>query len=126
MWSCRSPMISSPLSPMPVRLAGKLCTVDGGPNRPGANGGGAQAAKGSRAVEVWKTVHLFVPSDRTASEVSRYLQDHINAVAYEAGEYVRQVRRQLNAALHRIAMTQARLQPPARELMQRRQLNGRR
>jgi transposase len=32
--------------------------------------------------------------------------------------------RQLNAALHRIAMTQARLQPPARELMQRRQLNG--
>ena len=41
---------------------------------------------------VWKTVHLFVPSDRTASEVSRYLQDHINAVAYEAGEFVRQVR----------------------------------
>ncbi len=32
--------------------------------------------------------------------------------------------RQLNAALHRIAMTQARLHPPARELMQRRQLNG--
>ena len=32
--------------------------------------------------------------------------------------------RQLNAALHRIAITQARLHPPARELMQRRQLNG--
>jgi transposase len=32
--------------------------------------------------------------------------------------------RQLNAALHRIAMTQARLHPPARELLQRRQLNG--
>jgi transposase len=32
--------------------------------------------------------------------------------------------RQLNAALHRIAMTQARLHPPARELMQRRQQNG--
>jgi hypothetical protein len=28
--------------------------------------------------------------------------------------------RQLNAALHRIAMTQARMHPPARELMQRR------
>ena len=32
--------------------------------------------------------------------------------------------RQLNAALHRIAMTQARLHPPARELMQRRKFSG--
>ncbi len=32
--------------------------------------------------------------------------------------------RQLNAALHRIAMTQAGPHRPARELMQRRQLNG--
>jgi transposase len=32
--------------------------------------------------------------------------------------------RQLNAALHRIAMTQARMHPPARELMARRKANG--
>ncbi len=32
--------------------------------------------------------------------------------------------RQLNAALHRIAMTQARMHPPACELMQRRKLDG--
>jgi transposase len=32
--------------------------------------------------------------------------------------------RQLNAALHRIAMTQARLHPPARELMRRRKSDG--
>lgn len=32
------------------------------------------------------------PSDRTASEVSRYLCDHINAVAYEAGVFVGRVR----------------------------------
>lgn len=32
--------------------------------------------------------------------------------------------RQLNAALHRIAMTQARAHPPARELLARRKLNG--
>jgi transposase len=32
--------------------------------------------------------------------------------------------RQLNAALHRIAMTQARMHPPARELLERRKLNG--
>ena len=49
-------------------------------------------AKGSRVAGVWKTVHLFVPSDRTASEVLSYLQAHINAVAYEAGEFVRRVR----------------------------------
>jgi hypothetical protein len=57
-----------------------------------ANRCGAQAAKGIRVAGVWKTVHLFVSSDRTGSEVSRYLQDHINAVAYEAGEFVRSVR----------------------------------
>jgi transposase len=32
--------------------------------------------------------------------------------------------RQFNTALHRIAMTQARIHPPARELLQRRQLDG--
>jgi transposase len=32
--------------------------------------------------------------------------------------------RQLNAALHRIAMTQARMHPPARELLDRRKANG--
>jgi transposase len=32
--------------------------------------------------------------------------------------------RQLNTALHRIAMTQARIHPPARELLQRRKLDG--
>jgi transposase len=32
--------------------------------------------------------------------------------------------RQLNAALHRIAMTQARMHPPALELLQRRKLSG--
>jgi transposase len=32
--------------------------------------------------------------------------------------------RQLNAALHRIAMTQARMHPPARELLQRRKSKG--
>lgn len=32
--------------------------------------------------------------------------------------------RQLNAALHRIAMAQARMHPPARELLARRKLNG--
>jgi hypothetical protein len=55
-------------------------------------GWGAEAAKGSPVVGVWKTVQLFVPSDRTASKVSRYLHDHINAVAYKAGDFVRQVR----------------------------------
>jgi hypothetical protein len=55
-------------------------------------GCGAEAAKGSPVVGVWKTVQLFVPSDRTASEISRHLQDNINAVAYEAGDFVRQVK----------------------------------
>jgi transposase len=32
--------------------------------------------------------------------------------------------RQLNAALHRIAMTQARMHPPARELLARRKAHG--
>ena len=32
--------------------------------------------------------------------------------------------RQLNAALHRIAMTQARMHPPARELLARRKAGG--
>jgi transposase len=32
--------------------------------------------------------------------------------------------RQLNAALHRVAMTQARMHPPARELLVRRKSNG--
>jgi len=32
--------------------------------------------------------------------------------------------RQLNAALHRIALTQARLHPPARERLDRRKNNG--
>ena len=42
--------------------------------------------------EVWKTVHLFVPSDRTPSEVLIYLQEQINVIAHEAGEFVRQIR----------------------------------
>ena len=63
-----------------------------GATGPDPNGCGAQAAKGCQVAGVWKTVHLFVPSDRSANEVSRYLCDHINAVAYEAGEFVRQVR----------------------------------
>jgi hypothetical protein len=77
---------------MLVRLAGELCTVEDGSNRPRPNGCGAEAAKGSRVAGVWKTVHLFVRSDRSTNEVSRYLCDHINTVAYEAGEFVRQVR----------------------------------
>jgi hypothetical protein len=43
----------------------------------------------SRVAGVWKTVHVFVASDRNTNQVARYLRDHINAVAYEAGSYQR-------------------------------------
>ena len=40
----------------------------------------------------WRTVDLFVPSDRTADEVRRYLRDQIKVIAYQGGDFVGQFR----------------------------------
>jgi hypothetical protein len=53
---------------------------------------GGSGAEGTLMEQGWKTVDLFVPSDRTASEVLRYLEEQVSVIAHEAGEFVRQIR----------------------------------
>jgi hypothetical protein len=42
--------------------------------------------------EVWRTVHLFVPSSLTGSEVTEYLHAQIRSIAHDAGELIHQSR----------------------------------
>jgi hypothetical protein len=85
-------MISSPLSPMLVRLAGKSCTVEDGSNRPRPEWvwcGGGEGKPGGGSLEDGAPIRS---SGSLSKRVSRYLCDHINTVAYETGEFVRKVR----------------------------------
>ena len=81
---------------------GRVVHCDGGRSGPGRQWVWWVSGEGKPGGGMWKTVDLFVPSDRTASEVSRYLQDHINVVAYEATELVERLEAQHHEALARL------------------------
>ena len=46
----------------------------------------------SSAHQRWKTVELFIPSDKTEDEVQRYVRDQIKVIAYQGGDFVEQFR----------------------------------
>lgn len=55
-------------------------------------GGAPGCAPQSSVHQRWKTVELFIPSDKTEDEVQRYLRNQIKVIAYQGGDFVEQFR----------------------------------